>query len=95
MQKGGVAWTFIDLAVSRLAVQIDDRHRRRKETAEPFSRKYNKGRFVRPLCVCVHLSSAVRSTRRRWQGNSLSFHYLWVVCLSAGLFCHDIIMALT
>lgn len=29
-QKGGVARTFIDLAVSRLAVQIDDRHRRRK-----------------------------------------------------------------
>lgn len=30
-QKGGVAWTFIDLAVSRLAVQIDDRHRRREK----------------------------------------------------------------
>lgn len=70
---GGVAWTFIDLAVSRLAVQIDDRHREEEKT-ELFSRKYNKGRFVRHLCVCVHPSSAVRITRRGWQGNSLSLH---------------------
>ncbi len=52
--RGGVAWTFIDSAVSLLAVWIDDRHTGGEEKTRLFYRKYNKGRFVRGSCVSIH-----------------------------------------
>lgn len=70
-----------------------------KEKTELFSRKYNKGpRFVRRWCVSIHLALSVQpgeDGRVIHLSSTVDGHYLWVVCLSAGVFCHDIIMALT
>lgn len=96
-RKGGVPWAFIDPAVSRLAVQIDDRHRRRKKT-ELFSRKYSKGRFVRRSRVSIHLVLSAQpgeDGRVIHLASTVDGHYLWVVCLPVGVFCHDIITTLT
>ena len=69
-----------------------------KEKTELFSRKYNKGRFVRCSRVSIHLMLSVQpgeDGRVIHLASTVDGHYLWVVCLSAGVFCHDIIMALT
>lgn len=98
MQKGGVAWTFIDLAISRLAVQIDDRHRRRKRLSCFPGSTTKGGRFVRRSCVSIHLVLSVQpgeDGRVIHLASTVDGHYLWVVCLSVSVCCHDITMTLT
>lgn len=96
-RKAGLAWTLIDPTVSRLAVQIDDRHRRRKRLS-CFPGSTTKERFVRRSCVSIHLVLSVQpgeDGRVIHLASTVDGHYLWVVCLSAGVFCRDSIMALT
>ena len=69
-----------------------------KEKTELFSSKYNKGRCVRRSRVSIHLLLSVQpgeDGRVIPLASTVDGHYLGVVCLSAGVLCRDIIMALT
>lgn len=100
MQKGGVARTFIDRAVSRLAVQIDDRHREEEKDRAVFQEVQQRGGalFVRHSHASIHLVLSVQpgeDGRVIHLASTVDGHYLWVACLSAGVCCHDITMTLT
>lgn len=85
--KGCFAWTFIDLTVLRLAVQIDDRRRRRKRLS-CFPGSTTKAVFVRRSCVPIHLLLSVqlgKDGRVIHLACTVHGYYLWMVCLSAGV----------